>query len=93
VTTLQEGLAEFQTKNQKYFSKRTLSNSGEEFLQCHDIAHVVFGCDTSLYGEGVVKLWTTFGTTMSFWKVTKGYRDASAFCSLQFLKQYLEQNV
>lgn len=76
---LQEGLEAFQKKNRKYFSKRSYSEEGKEFLRCHDIAHVVFGCDTTLYGEGVVKIWTTFGTTSSFWKVIRGYNDANAF--------------
>lgn len=76
---LQEGLEAFQEKNRKYFSKRSYSEEGKEFLRCHDIAHVVFGCDTTLYGEGVVKIWTTFGTTLSFWEVITGYHDANAF--------------
>jgi len=77
--TLQQGFESFRKKNLKYFSKHTMSKEGEQFIKCHDIAHVVFGCDTTLYGEGVVKIWTTFGTTLSFWKVIKGYNDASAF--------------
>ena len=77
--TLQEGLDEFNKKNSKYFSGGHHSSAGEEFLKHHDIAHIVFGCDTSIYGEGVVKIWTTFGTTLSFWKVVNGYKDASAF--------------
>ena len=76
---LKEGLAVFQQKNKKYFAKKSYSKEGEAFLRCHDIAHVVFGCDTTLYGEGVVKIWTTFGTTLSFWEVITGYNDANAF--------------
>jgi ubiquinone biosynthesis protein Coq4 len=77
--TLQQGLEQFQKKNRKYFSKRTTSVKGAVFLRNHDIAHVVFGCDTSIYGEGVVKIWTTFGTTLSFCKVTSGYYEVNAF--------------
>ena len=77
--TLHEGLVQFHKKNRMYFSKRAYSQDGINFLRCHDIAHVVFGCDTTLYGEGVVKIWTTFGTNMSFWQVTKGYREVAAF--------------
>ena len=77
--TLQEGLAKFSQKNKKYFSKREYSTAGQEFMKCHDIAHVIFGCDTSLLGEGTVKIWTTFGTTASFIETTKGYREAQAF--------------
>ena len=77
--TLLEGLELFQEKNKKYFSSHHGSVSGNEFLKHHDIAHVVFGCNTSIYGEGVVKIWTTFGTTLSFGKVISGYKNASAF--------------
>lgn len=88
--TLNEGLKRFQQKNAKVFTKKQLSKEGKEFLDCHDIAHVVFGCGTTLYGEGVVKIWTTFGTTLSFWKVAKGYNDASAF---QLFKQYSIEHI
>jgi len=77
--TLQQGLDRFQEKNSKYFTKRSMSKEGEAFLQCHDIAHVVFGCDTTLYGEGLVKIWTSFGTTSGFWKIVNGYNEVSAF--------------
>lgn len=78
-TTLQQGLENFQGKNKKYFAERQYSEKGKEFLRCHDIAHVIFGCDTTIYGEGTVKVWTTFGTTLSFWSVVKGYQEVSAF--------------
>ena len=77
--TLQQGIEQFHQKNQKYFAERLHSAKGEEFLKCHDVAHIVFGCDTTIYGEGVVKIWTTFGTTLSFWKVISGYKEANAF--------------
>lgn len=77
--TLQDGLEIFHKKNSKYFSERTYTKKGEAFLKNHDVAHVVFGCDISIYGEGVVKVWTTFGTTLSFWKVISGYNEANAF--------------
>jgi ubiquinone biosynthesis protein Coq4 len=77
--TLQQGLDKFQEKNLKYFSDRPMSDEAKAFLSSHDIAHVVFGCDTTIYGEGVVKVWTTFGTTLSFWKVISGYNEVNAF--------------
>jgi hypothetical protein len=40
-----------------------MSAAAREFFRCHDAAHVVFGCDTTLTNEGVVKLWSFFGTT------------------------------
>jgi len=77
--TLQEGLDAFNKKNAKYFSDRDTSEEAKEFFRCHDIAHVVFGCDTSIYGEGVVKIWTVFGTSLGFWKHITGYQEADAF--------------
>lgn len=88
--TLQEGLEKFQHRNMKYFSKRLMSPEGETFLKCHDIAHVVFGCDTTIYGEGVVKIWTSFGTTSSFWKIVNGYNEVSAF---ELFRQYSFRHV
>jgi hypothetical protein len=59
--TLEEGLSE-------YYASRTglgrgLSPAASEFFRCHDAAHVVFGCDTSLVNELIVKIWSFFGTT------------------------------
>lgn len=55
------------------------SIEAKTFFESHDIAHVLFGCDISLYGEGVVKIWTLFGTTLGFWKHIRGYQDANAY--------------
>jgi len=92
--TLQEGLIEFQEKNGKYFSKDSYSSEGEAFLNCHDIAHVVFGCDTSIYGEGIVKIWTTFGTSLNFGEVTRGYYEAKAFkLSREYSLKHVFKNI
>lgn len=88
--TLQQGIDQFHKKNKQYFSKRNHSEKGKEFLRCHDAAHVVFGCDTTLYGEGVVKVWTTFGTTSTFWEVVTGYNEVNAF---ELFKMYSSGHV
>lgn len=88
--TLQEGLEIFQEKNAQYFTQRPMSEQGSAFMRSHDIAHVVFGCDTSVYGEGVVKLWSSFGTTAGFWKVVTGYNEVNAFA---LFKQYSVKHV
>ncbi len=77
--TLKEGLEKFNRENNTYFSNYEKSKEGIDFLECHDICHVLFNCNTSLYGEGTVKIWITFGTTLSFKEVTNGYRNAKAF--------------
>jgi len=92
--TLREGLDQFHKRNQQYFSKRKMSKQGEEFLRYHDMAHVVFGCDTTIYGEGMVKIWTTFGTNWSFWRVTKAYNEVSAFeLSRQYSFRHVAKNI
>lgn len=77
--TLREALERFRQRNAAMFSARDLSPEAETFFRCHDTAHVVFGCDTSLFGEGVVKLFTIFGTTLGFVGHLKGYAEAEAF--------------
>lgn len=64
--TLREGFETFKKKNVKYLSDRDTSEKAEEFFRCHDIANVVFGCDTTIFGEGLVKILTVFGTTLGF---------------------------
>ncbi len=88
--TLQQGLDKFHEKNVKYFSDRPMSKEGKRFLLSHDIAHVVFGCNTSIYGEGIVKIWTTFGTNLGFWKVINGYNEVNAF---NLFKMYSLQHI
>jgi Uncharacterized protein involved in ubiquinone biosynthesis len=83
--TLRQGLEKFQQASKKYIAQSSISEKGKEFLRSHDIAHVLFGCDTSIYGEGVVKIWTTFGTTLGFWNVINGYQEAKAF---ELARQY-----
>ena len=76
--TLREGLQRLRQQNTSVFSAREVTPEAEAFFRCHDTAHVVFGCDTSLYGEGVLKLFTMFGTTLGFWKHITGYFQADA---------------
>ena len=42
---------------------RGVSAAAGEFFRCHDAAHVVFGCSTTLLNEAIVKMWSFFGTT------------------------------
>jgi len=79
--TLREGLDKFHKEHKAYLShnKKGLSSEAQTFFKSHDIVHVLFGCDISLFGEGSVKIWTIFGTTLGFWKHIKGYQEANAF--------------
>ena len=79
--TLKQGLEKFHKEYENHLShnKEGISSEAKAFFLSHDIAHVLFGCDISLFGEGSVKIWTIFGTTLGFWKHIKGYRTANAF--------------
>ena len=56
-----------------------VSSEARAFFESHDVAHVLFECDISLFGEGAVKIWTVFGTDIGFWRHIRDYREASAF--------------
>jgi len=79
--TLRQGLESFYAKYEGYHShtKEGISDEAKAFFRSHDIAHVLFGCDISLFGEGSVKIWTLFGTTLGFWNHIRGYKEANAF--------------
>jgi hypothetical protein len=62
--TLADGLREYYASREGLAGGRGLSPAAREFFRCHDAAHVVFGCTTALLDEGIVKLWSFFGTTV-----------------------------
>jgi len=71
--TLREGLDEYYASRSDLVSGRGLSPAAREFFRCHDVAHVVFGCSTSLTDEAVVKLWSFFGTSAGL-SLVRAYR-------------------
>ncbi|PHI21656.1 hypothetical protein CEQ90_02265 [Lewinellaceae bacterium SD302] len=79
--TLKQGLEKFYEDYRENLSHKDdgLPDEVRHFFKSHDIAHVLFGCDISLFGEGSVKMWTIFGTTLGFWKHIEEYRKANAF--------------
>ena len=79
--TLRKGLEKFRNEYKDHLSheKNDASTEAKAFFRSHDIAHVLFGCDITLYGEGAVKIWTIFGTTLGFWNHIRRYQDANAF--------------
>lgn len=78
-TTLRQALDAFYKKNAQYFPNSRPTPRAKRFLRNHDVAHVLFGCDTSILGEAQVKLWTILGTSLGFWKHFREYYEASAF--------------
>lgn len=92
--TLRQGLVRYADVNQAVLSTRALSEEADQFFRCHDVVHVVFACDTTLVGEGTVKLWTIFGTTLGFWKHLRGYSEADAFSLFrQYRRRHLAQHI
>lgn len=71
--SLLDGIAEYRRANPTLAHGRALSPPAREFFRCHDAAHVVFGCDTGLHDEMVVKIASLFGTTAGF-ALLRGYR-------------------
>jgi hypothetical protein len=83
--TLADGLSEYYREHA--FLKRgdRLAPDAREFFRCHDAVHVLYGCDTSLSQEAVVKLASIFGTTAGF-AVLKGYSLYDSFDIYRKLK-------
>lgn len=61
--TLEQGRIEYYGSQAGLITGRGVSGSAREFFCCHDAAHVVFGCSTTLTNEATVKIWSFFGTT------------------------------
>ena len=71
--TLESGLAEYYASRDDLVGGRGVSTAAREFFRCHDAAHVVFGCSTTLLNEAIVKTWSFFGTTRGL-RLVREYR-------------------
>lgn len=71
--TLAQGLAEYVAVNPNLADSRSMSAPANEFFRCHDVAHVVYGCDVALNDEAVVKIASILGTTAGL-RALKGYQ-------------------
>lgn len=94
--TLRQGLERFYEEYKSHLShkKEGIPNEVKSFFKSHDIAHVLFGCDITLYGEGSVKIWTIFGTTLGFWKHIRAYKKANAYeLSRNFSLSHVVNNI
>jgi hypothetical protein len=60
--TLREGLAEYYEGHRGLFRPSQLTEDSAGFFRSHDIAHVVFGLDTTLNDEALADAWTLLGT-------------------------------
>jgi len=71
--TLAEALAEYYRANPALKRGDALSPEAREFFRAHDVIHIVYGCNTSMPEEAIVKLSSLFGTSAGF-SVLRGYR-------------------
>jgi len=71
--TLRQGLRELHGSRDDLVTGTGASGSGD-FFRCHDVAHVVFGCSTTLTNEALVKIWSFFGTTAGL-SLVRDYRS------------------
>lgn len=71
--TLRDGLQEYYASRDDLAHGRGLSDQAREFFRCHDAAHVVFGCSTELLNEGMVKIWSFFGTDAGIRRLLSDY--------------------
>ena len=70
--TLAEGLEEFHAGFDNVLQQSEMSSDrARELFRCHDICHVLFGCDTTVGNEVLVDTWSIFGTDVS----VKEYTD------------------
>ena len=63
--TLRERLVEYFSNIPELMEGADLPPDLAHGLDGHDVAHVVFGCDTTLLGEVVLARWSLFGVTGS----------------------------
>lgn len=79
--TLRQGLEKFYEEHKSHLShnKEEIPCDVKSFFKSHDIAHILFGCDITLFGEGSVKIWTVFGTPLGFWNHIKAYKKSNAY--------------
>ena len=59
--TLRAGLVEYFSNTPELMEGSELPADLAQGLYGHDVAHVVFGCDTSVRGEVVLARWSLFG--------------------------------
>jgi len=70
--SLEEGIAEYYRAHPFLKRDEQLGAEAREFFRCHDAVHVLYGCDTSLPHEAIVKISSIFGTSAGF-SVLRGY--------------------
>lgn len=80
--TLREGIAEFHADNPQLATRDFSGELAANFFPAHDAMHVLFGQNTDIDGEGIVKYWTMGATDVGFWGLFK-YRNVQEVVDLR----------
>lgn len=67
IQTLREGLEEYYVINSHVTDPRGLASKHSKILLAHDVAHIVYGCDTSLYDELKILPLIWWTSDYTFW--------------------------
>jgi ubiquinone biosynthesis protein Coq4 len=62
--TVREALAEYHEAIPGLLDEGALDGIARELFHNHDVAHVVFGCDTTIRQEALIDTWTLFGSDL-----------------------------
>jgi ubiquinone biosynthesis protein Coq4 len=74
--TLREALDEYYQINPELYNPNQMDQLSSKKFIAHDVAHVLFGCDTTIEGECKVGAWSIFGTDIGLWGYTLGFQQA-----------------
>ncbi len=80
--TLTEGIAEFHAANPHLATRDFSGELAASFFPAHDAMHVLFGQNTDIDGEAIVKYWTIGATDIGFWGLFK-YRNVQEVVDLR----------
>ncbi|MGB0921266.1 MAG: hypothetical protein ACPG06_11330 [Alphaproteobacteria bacterium] len=80
--TLSEGIAEFHAANPQLATRNFSGALAASFFPAHDAMHVLFGQNTDIDGEAIVKYWTIGATDLGFWGLFK-YRNVQEVVDLR----------
>jgi ubiquinone biosynthesis protein Coq4 len=64
--TIQQALDRYYAQNPDFYQPNRLDDDSRKVFFAHDVCHIIFGCDTSLVGEGKVEQWTIHSTNFNF---------------------------
>jgi ubiquinone biosynthesis protein Coq4 len=64
--TLQQALDKYYAQNPGFYQPSQLDDDSRKVFFAHDVCHIIFGCDTSLFGEAKIEQWALNSTNLNF---------------------------